>query len=147
MQDLTKLNRDYVWCEVSDDREKWYKRAVIHAHSDGSCYSINDATTDDHQYIIEFKKGRPLKTVGWKYHRPIKEKQYRAFTENDNWKEYFRDRWVKNKKTGCEVKITSLDVRDIVMCLFSQGYGRESFKNMFENFENLDGTPLGVEIA
>ena len=60
---------------------------------------------------------------------------YLPFTFED--RELFRDKWVRNRQTKSEVKITSISKECLL--LFTQ----RSFEEAFNDYEFLDGTPFG----
>jgi hypothetical protein len=71
------------------------------------------------------------------------ESEYVPFEDSDNWREYFRGRWIRDKETKYEVLVIGLDDNFEVNDRIEIGEEWLTFDSVFNDFENLDGSPLG----
>lgn len=115
----------------------WESRMLLFIDKHGNAYVFSK---DREKKYIDNNFDRTDITIYCKIQwRPIPEKKYRPFTKDDNWKDYFRDRWIKNKNTQEEYKVIGIENYQIHTWVEDL-----CFEEVFYKLENLDGSPLGV---
>jgi hypothetical protein len=140
MRDLTKLNRDYVWMEVSDDGKDWLKRAVINKlHNE--YVVITNAQDEEHSNFKTFIKYGVSPENTWPYAREIKEPTWKPYPKmTEELKQKLRGTWIKHKSERLEFQIIGIDEE---LCSFT--HNKFDLLHLFTNFTYLDGTPIGIE--